>query len=196
MATSIDDLLDQYERGGLSRRQLVRGLLLLAVPSTALGQTNARAAQPQSAAIAPARSINHVNLSVGDMDRSLAFYTAVFGVKERARASNTHITLTLPNSTKQVGSYVVLDSARKERAGTYDHIGIGIDWNQNRTPQTIDAAVRKMFPEVKPPTVGTDKVGDRRVSMFINDPDGLRIQLIGTNDDGFECPGITPGSCA
>jgi catechol 2,3-dioxygenase-like lactoylglutathione lyase family enzyme len=197
MATSIDQLLDQYERGGLSRRQLVKGLLLAALPATGLALATAGDGEAQTAvtAIAPATCLNHVNLGVSDMDRSLAFYSQVFGARERARASNTHITMRLQNSTKKVGSYVVLDSANKDRAGTYDHIGIGIDWNEKRTPQTVDAGIRKNFPGIKPPVVGKDKLGDRRISMMIYDPDGLKIQLIETNDDGWECPGITPTSC-
>ena len=199
MTTGVNQLLDQYERGGLTRRQLVTGLLLAAAP-TALAAANAHGAQATSSTpIAPAQSLNHVNLRVSDMERSLAFYTDVLGATERARASNTHITMTLPNSTKQVGSFVVLDSGPRsvERAGTYDHMGLGIDWSSNLTPQSVDATIRKMFPQVMPPRVGPDvKISDRRVSMMIYDPDGLPIQLIGTNDDGWECPGITPTSCS
>lgn len=198
MPTSIDELLDQYERGGLSRRQLIRGLLLLAVPSTVLAQAGGRstpAPPAPSAAIAPARSLNHVNFSVSNMDRSLEFYQAVLGATERGRTGPTHVTMRLPNSTKQVGSFLSLTT--KEGAGTYDHIGIGVDWTAQRTPEKVAEAIHKMFPQVKPPQLGADsKPGGRRVDMMIYDPDGLPVQLMGLNDDGWECPGVTPQSCA
>jgi catechol 2,3-dioxygenase-like lactoylglutathione lyase family enzyme len=198
MATGIDHLLDQYERGGITRRQLVTGLLLLTIASDARAQTSGRGARELSATpIAPCRSINHAAFDVSDIDRSVHFYQTVLGATERARSSPTHVTMTLPNSTKAVGSFISLSKRERGAPGTYNHVAFGVEWNRSRTPESIAAAIRKAFPEVKAPELGPEsKFGNRRVEMMIFDPDGLPLQPIGVNDDGWECPGITPSSCA
>jgi catechol 2,3-dioxygenase-like lactoylglutathione lyase family enzyme len=194
--TTIDQLLDQYERGGLTRRQLMEGLLLLAVPSTTRERSNRRGEQgSRMPAIAPCRSINHFGFNVSDIERSMAFYSAVFGATERGRGSLTHATMKLPNSTKTVGCFISLSKTDRGAPGTYSHVGFGMDWSSQMTPNTIADRVRQSFPMVKPPTIGPD-TGPRRIEMMIYDPDGLPLQFVGTNDDGWECPGITPGSCS
>src|SRR5215813_5266025 len=71
MIETIDHLLEQYERGKLTRRDLLGGIaLLLTLP------LQKRFVQ---ASVFKARSINHVNICVADVNRSEAFYRKVLG---------------------------------------------------------------------------------------------------------------------
>ena len=67
----IDDLVTRFERGRLTRRELVQTLAAVAV---------AGAGAPASAAALTAGSINHTSVLVSDMARSVDFYNRVFGL--------------------------------------------------------------------------------------------------------------------
>ena len=71
MEKTISNLLQSYEQGKLTRRDLVTGLTLLASGSTAL-------AAPASAI--KAVSVNHIAMNVGDVKQSTEFYRDVFGL--------------------------------------------------------------------------------------------------------------------
>ena len=71
MEKTISNLLQCYEQGKLTRRDLVAGLTLLASGSTA-------SAAPASAI--KAVSVNHIAMNVGDVKRSTEFYRDVFGL--------------------------------------------------------------------------------------------------------------------
>ena len=75
MENTISTLLACYENGGLSRRDLVRGLALLA----GRGVRGSRAAGFQGS------SIDHVSLSVSDLKASGDFYARVFGGSAKSR---------------------------------------------------------------------------------------------------------------
>ncbi len=75
MFEAIERLLTGYERGALSRRQLLSGLATLAVG----GATSAAAAQQTRGTGGTAVRINHINLRVSNMQRSMAFYENLFG---------------------------------------------------------------------------------------------------------------------
>src|ERR1700685_37940 len=76
MDSMIDSLCDQYERGGMTRRHLVQALAVLVLPERALAQDAAPAPTP----IVRGLSVNHVALTVSDMQRPFAFYERLFGV--------------------------------------------------------------------------------------------------------------------
>ena len=67
MEHTISGMLAAYEKGGLSRRQLVAGLSLLAA-----GAANAQSGFRGN-------GVNHVSLQVSDLNRSAEFYGRVFG---------------------------------------------------------------------------------------------------------------------
>src|SRR3954468_19264867 len=60
----IDDLLDQYDNGRLSRRQLLSGLLMLAMPSALAAKQAASTGAPTDPL--RARTINHVHIIVNN----------------------------------------------------------------------------------------------------------------------------------
>ena len=71
MEKTISNLLQSYEQGRLTRRDLVAGLTLLASGAAA-------SAAPASAI--KAISVNHIAMNVGDVKRSTEFYRDVFGL--------------------------------------------------------------------------------------------------------------------
>jgi hypothetical protein len=68
MDSMIDSLFDQYERGGMTRRHLVQALAVLVLPERALAQDAAPAPTP----IVRGLSVNHVALTVSDIQRSFS----------------------------------------------------------------------------------------------------------------------------
>ena len=74
MNSVVDDLVSGFDRGTLSRRQLVQGLAALAA---------AGGAQTAAAQTTPFTStrIDHISIQVTDMARSVAFYERIFGLK-------------------------------------------------------------------------------------------------------------------
>src|SRR5215472_16813673 len=80
MTNTISRLLEAYERGKLSRRELVQGLALLAA-----GSGTASAAGFQG------NSVNHISLQVSNLQRSTDFYQRVFGCKVNKREGNNQL---------------------------------------------------------------------------------------------------------
>jgi len=75
MSAVIEQLVQRYDGGGMTRRELVLALstLLLARPAAA------GSAQPAASPI-PVTTLNHVTLTVGDLQRSVEFYQRVLGL--------------------------------------------------------------------------------------------------------------------
>ena len=72
--TNLDALLNQYENGSLSRRDLLAALaLLVAAPAAA---DAAQAAKPVGAV----KSMNHVSVFVPNVQKSVDFYQGLFGM--------------------------------------------------------------------------------------------------------------------
>jgi len=93
--------------------------------------------------------------------------------------------MTLPR-TNSWFSFATVDN--KEKAGKLDHIGIGIDWPQD--VEALRTALKKAFPDAKVTSPGAPTSPTYNRSIYIDDPDGLRLQLISSTDDG-KLPGGT-----
>ena len=149
--TSIDTLVAAFERGRLSRRELVQGLAAMV---TAAAATSAEA---QSTPAIPALSLNHVSLAVADPEASKQFFQRTFGMPV-ASTQGTGINLAL--GTSFLGLY------KMPNPGRVDHVCFGVDnYDVNAMAaaletQGITATIRKDKPEV-----------------YFNDPDGIRFQL-------------------
>src|SRR3954470_24848856 len=70
----IGRLLQDYERGKMTRRQLIQTLALTATAASTVGTAEA-------AAPANATYINHVSMQVADYAKSRDFYSGLFGMK-------------------------------------------------------------------------------------------------------------------
>jgi catechol 2,3-dioxygenase-like lactoylglutathione lyase family enzyme len=124
MKSAISRLLETYENGKLSRRDLVQGLALLAASSGTL-----------SAAGFQGNSINHVSLYVSDLQRSSDFYQRALGCTVNKREGSNQVIFGR--------SFLVLRPG--EPAGKVDHLAIGVD-NFNKDSVTADLKARGATP--------------------------------------------------
>jgi len=82
MEQLINNLLGHYEKGALSRRELVGTLALLA-----LGSQSVSAAEFESS------SLNHVSIVVSNLQRSIEFYQKTFGLPVQSEDKATETVL-------------------------------------------------------------------------------------------------------
>ena len=148
----ISDLVTRFERGKLSRRELIQALT--AVAAAAVGTTAA-------AASLKAGSINHASVLVSDMTRSIDFYNRVFGLSVMNEDK--------PNKIARLGiGGKVLVSLRVEPPpGLVDHFAIGVE-NFNRE------AVTKSLQEM-----GLTPRENLEFGFHVKDPDGANVQITG-----------------
>jgi hypothetical protein len=111
METIISHLVSRFEKGSLSRRELVRGLAMLAASGTAAGA--------QEGLDFKDANIDHVSIHVTDLQRSVDFYQKMFGFSVVSK--------------DQAGGIIRLGVDRDEHlgvaggpAGIVDHFAIGV----------------------------------------------------------------------
>ena len=155
MDTRIASLVDQYERGGLSRRELIGGLSLLVA-----GGTIAAQAQPPSPAPLRGTRIDHVSVLVSDMQRSAAFYQNVFGL--------TALSEDKPNQILRLGRDRTIVSLRHEppMVGVVDHFAIAVE-GFNRQAVTEQLKQHGLTPQE-----------NVQYGFYVKDPDGAVVQVV------------------
>jgi catechol 2,3-dioxygenase-like lactoylglutathione lyase family enzyme len=148
----ISDLVTRFERGRLSRRELIQTLTAIAA---------AAAGTPASAASLKAGSINHTSVLVSDMTRSIDFYNRVFGLSV--------INEDKPNKISRLGiGGKILVSLRVEPpAGSIDHFAIGVE-NFNREAVTKELQGMGLTPRE-----------NVEFGFHVKDPDGANVQITG-----------------
>jgi catechol 2,3-dioxygenase-like lactoylglutathione lyase family enzyme len=152
MESVLDDLVRRFERGALTRRQLIQGLSAL----VAAGATSPAAAQP-----GPLRGmgIDHVSILVTDLQRSAAFYQRVFGL--------TQVSEDKPNRILRLGTNRTIVSLRYEGpSGVTDHFAISVE-NFNR-----DAVTEQLKQH------GLTPAQNVQFGFHIKDPDGTVVQVV------------------
>src|SRR4029077_21252823 len=78
MEQIVTKLVSEFERGKLTRRQLIQNLTLAVTASSALSAGRAAAAD---GVVLPAIFINHVSYQVKDYAKTRDFYAGLFGMK-------------------------------------------------------------------------------------------------------------------
>jgi catechol 2,3-dioxygenase-like lactoylglutathione lyase family enzyme len=154
MESFITSLVARFEKGSLSRRELVQTLTILAASGS--GVTAAAAAQ--SAPDFKAAGIDHVSIHVADVPRSTEFYQKMFGFRV--------VSQDRPRNIVRLGNGSVLVSLNDGKpAGTIDHFAIAIpDFNAD--------TVRNYFMQHGATPLQGDYAG-----LHIKDPDGINVQV-------------------
>ncbi len=150
MESIISSLLAQFEKGSLSRRELVQGLAMLAAGGTA--------AAAQDNIDFKTADIDHVSIQVGDLQRSVEFYQKMFGFSVVSEDK--------PLGIVRLGNTRTLVSLnRQSPAAIVDHFSIGV-------PRfTKEAATRYL-------TQRGARVGDDPYhGLHVKDPDGIYVQI-------------------
>src|SRR5215831_5420835 len=133
MERIISNLLNRFEKGLLTRRDLAQGLTMIAAAGSA-----PQIAQAQETGIKGVK-IDHVSIQVSDLPRSIAFYQKMFGL--------TIVSEDKPNEIVRLGADKVLVSLHhKSPTGFVDHFAIGIE-KFNREAVTQQLKQRGLNPE-------------------------------------------------
>ena len=151
MESIICNLLARFEKGSLSRRELVSGLAMLAASGTA--------ASAQDGVDFKEANIDHVSIHCADLQRSVDFYQKMFGFKVVSEEKPREI-IRLGNSRQ------IVSLNHGTPAGILDHFSFGIPrFNK-------DAVVRHFTQRGATPLQG-DYAG-----LHIKDPDGINVQVV------------------
>lgn len=163
----IDGLLDRYERGRITRRNLVQGLAaIFALPAGLMAQDAAPASEP----IVRGLGVNHVGLTVSDIEKSYDFYHKLFGVTKGWPATNTGtgIHLDFP-----IG-YISVDST-SEKKGVITHFSISIDSIDQDSSKRLADKINEALPDAKARAAFQANDGVSTVNLV--DPDGFHVQI-------------------
>jgi len=155
----IDGLLRDFERGKMSRRQLIQSLAMAATAAGAAG----RAAAAQEEQGFEAIAVNHISYQVKDYTKTRDFYASLLGMKP-TQDNGRQCYLTFGNH----GTWLLLRNARDaSQAPKVDHIAYTIkSWDQKK----VEAELKRRGLE---PRVDTEN------SFHVKDPDGFDLQISG-----------------
>ena len=166
MEILVEKMLSDFERGALSRRQLIATVAALA----AAGAAPAQAAAPSLKAI----TLNHVTVRVPNLQRTSKFYQQFFGMKLAQQSDTIHIL--------SVGDQFFGIEQHSDTAAL-DHFDFGLEgWNAAAMRDKVKAAGLKLTPGAR----GDDE------SFKFNDPDGFVVQVNAPKYTGHVGPVTNP----
>lgn len=156
----IGRLLQDYEHGKMTRRQLIRTLALAATAASTAG--TAEAAAPANAIY-----INHVSMQVADYTKTRDFYAGLFGMMVSNDDGKTQCRLTF-------GDNILIARNASSRAGGkpgVDHIAYTLaNWDTDKAVRpAVEAELKRRGLMIRT-TEG---------SFHVQDPDGFEVQMGG-----------------
>jgi catechol 2,3-dioxygenase-like lactoylglutathione lyase family enzyme len=169
MQDAVENLVTLFENGTLNRQQLIQGLLAALAPSSMVAHAPADTATPSTFR---GRSLNHVTLSVTDVERSQEFYSRLLGGTLSCGAIETDMGAKVDSATLALPDGFI--ALFKLGAPRVHHFCVGVEHF------TIDAAFEKLqrdFPASKP-------IIYRGEELYFRDPDGILGQISGMDYRG------------
>jgi len=154
MDSVIADIVSRFDRGTLSRRDLIRGLSAIAAAGVAL---------PAAAQQTPFKStrIDHISVQTSNLARSVEFYEKVFGLKILNEDKE--------NKIARMGvTKIIVSLHEKPPVGIVDHFAIAID---DFDRERVTAELAKL---------GLKAEENLDYGFFVRDPEGVPVQIVRT----------------
>jgi catechol 2,3-dioxygenase-like lactoylglutathione lyase family enzyme len=148
----INDLVTRFEAGTLTRRQLVQGLAVLAAAGTSAS------AAAQETPFKSAR-IDHISIQTSDLQRSIAFYRDLFGLKV--------INEDKENEIARMGvTSIIVSLHHKAPTAIVDHFAIAIEaFDRDATTKALAAH-------------GLKAEQNLDYGFHVRDPEGVPVQIV------------------
>jgi catechol 2,3-dioxygenase-like lactoylglutathione lyase family enzyme len=152
MESIISNLIASFEKGALSRRELIRGLAMLAAAS---GTASAGLQQPGF----KGTKIDHISVQVTNLQRSIDFYQKLFGFSVVSEDKSNEIVRLGVNKT-------VVSLHRKNPTGIVDHFAIGVD---HFDKESVSRDLK---------TLGLTPAENIDAGFHVKDPEGISVQIV------------------
>ncbi len=188
MEHEIARLLDEFEHGKLTRRQLIQSLAMAVVVAPATAQAQAPVAALSEKAPWKTVWLDHISYAVADYKRSAAFYSNLMGWEIRNDNGTNQATLNIGN----IGQIIIRNRRQPEGAapasgaaagatagrgpadrppltGVINHVSYGVEpWDTEKVKAELER--RGLNPR-------PDMVGENFKSFHVLDPDGWDLQI-------------------
>lgn len=152
----IAKLIQDFERGQMTRRQLIQSL---ALTITAASAANAGAVATPGGKGFKAITVNHISYQVADYAKTRDFYADLFGMKvSQDDGKQCYLSF---------GDTFLIPRNRPANTPRIDHIAYTIDnWDKN----AVEAELKRRGLQPKP---------DTENSFHVEDPNGFDLQISG-----------------
>jgi len=164
MENIIAKLLQDFEHGRMTRRQLIQSLALAATAASAASAVPAAAAPASDSTVLKATYLNHVGYQVKDYARSRDWYGELFGMKVALDDGK--------KANMAVGeSLLIFHTKQSASTPTVDHVCLTLaGWDTDKSvKEKVAAELKRRGLEVRT-TAG---------SFHFKDPDGFELQVGG-----------------
>jgi catechol 2,3-dioxygenase-like lactoylglutathione lyase family enzyme len=156
----IGKLLQDFENGKMTRRQLIKTLALTA--TAAAGAGTAEAAAPANAV-----AINHISMQVADYTKTRDFYSGLFGMKVIEDNGKTQCRLAF-------GDNLLIPRTASSRPGGkigIDHVAYTYgNWDTDKSIRpAVEAELKRRGLKIRTSDNG----------FHVQDPDGFEVQMGG-----------------
>jgi len=156
METIIGQLLSDFEKGSITRRQLIQSLTMTMTAAAAVPQASAAGKGFKTLAV------NHISYQVKDYKVTRNFYADLMGMKVTGDDGH-QCNLVFGNSFM-----IPRNRSDKGSRGYIDHIAFTIDgWDKNE----VEAELKRR---------GLQPRADTNDSFHVKDPDGFDLQISGS----------------
>jgi catechol 2,3-dioxygenase-like lactoylglutathione lyase family enzyme len=169
METTIAALLENFEDGKMTRRQLIQSLAVLATAGPAAAQT------PAPAGRAPWKTVwlDHISYAVNDYKKSVEFYKNLMGWEVQNDNGTNQASMRIGN----VGEIIIRNRrppaqdtpTRPAPTGVINHISYGIEpWDTDKVKAELERRGLNPRPDMQ---------GESFKSFHVLDPDGWDLQI-------------------
>jgi catechol 2,3-dioxygenase-like lactoylglutathione lyase family enzyme len=159
----IAKLLDDFERGRMTRRELIKSLAIVGAAGAGAAAAGAAAAQGEKRKGFRAVAVNHISYQVSDYAKTRDFYADLLGMKV-VGDTGTQCYLILGDTNTFM---IPRNAPQGSTPPRIDHIAYTIEnWDKNAVKAELERR-------------GLDPRADTENSFHIVDPNGYDLQISG-----------------